>query len=77
MKRLMVAGVMATATIALSDLGIAPAHADAMEVDGNYATLADCQADGPQTRATQNGGSYAHWSCHKGEDGLYYMYLSN
>jgi len=72
MKTLMVTGV-----VVLGVLGTATAHADAIQVEGNYATLADCQADGPQAKATQNGGSYSHWSCHQGEDGLYYLYLSN
>lgn len=56
--------------------GAGIATADAIQVEGNYATLADCQADGPTMRVTQSGGPYAHWSCHKGEDGLYYLYLS-
>lgn len=56
--------------------GAGIASADAVQVEGNYATLAACQADGPNLRLTQSGGPYAHWSCHQGQDGLYYLYLS-
>lgn len=61
----------------LVPFGAGTAHADAIQVEGDYATLADCQADGPTARITQNDGAYSHWSCHRGEDGLYYLYLSN
>ncbi len=56
-------------------VGAGIAGADAVQVEGNYATLADCQADGPALRISQSGGPYSHWSCHQGEDGLYYLYL--
>ena len=55
--------------------GAGIAGADAVQVEGNYATLADCQADGPALLISQSGGPYSHWSCHQGEDGLYYLYL--
>ena len=66
----------ALAGVGLASLGMGTASADAVQVDGNYATLAACQADGPHVQITENNGGYAHWSCEQGEDGLYYLYLS-
>lgn len=74
MVKVIVGGALTLALGAGTGAGIA--SADAVQVEGNYATLADCQADGPSLRLTQSGGPYAHWSCHKGQDGLYYLYLS-
>ena len=76
--------VMTGATLALGGLmtlamglGIAPASADQVQVDGNYSTLAACQADGPEVQIAQNNDAYTTWQCAQGDDGLYYLYLSN
>ncbi|MFM8600418.1 MAG: hypothetical protein ACKOB8_15655 [Mycobacterium sp.] len=57
--------------------GIGIAAADSVQVDGNYATLAACQADGPEVQIAQNNDAYSAWQCTQGDDGLYYLYLTN
>ncbi|MCW1958431.1 MAG: hypothetical protein KIH64_007770 [Mycobacterium sp.] len=75
MKKITIASALALG--GLMSAGAGTAAADAIQVDGNYATMAACQADGPQVQITEDNGAYTHWSCHQGEDGLYYLYLSN
>jgi hypothetical protein len=65
---LLVGGMMTTA------VGIA--NADQILVEGNYATLAACQADGPHVEVV-HGGNWTHFQCVQHDDGLWYLYLSN
>lgn len=64
-----VAGLMA--------LGTGVASADVIQVEGNYSTMAACEADGPHVQIAENDGAYSQWSCQQGDDGLYYLFLSN
>ena len=74
MKRI----IVAAATLGgLMCAGVGVAAADTIQVEGNYATIEACQADGPHVQITENDGAYSQWSCQQGEDGLYYLYLSN
>lgn len=75
MRKILIAAVLSGG--GLLSVGAGVAAADGVQVDGNYATMAACQADGPEVQITENDGGYTHWSCHQGEDGLYYLYLSN
>ncbi|MCB0932048.1 MAG: hypothetical protein KDB71_09150 [Mycobacterium sp.] len=75
MKR-MIFGAAFVGTVLGTSLGTGTASADVTQVEGNYATLAACQADGPHVQITEDNGAYSHWSCEQGEDGLYYLYLS-
>ena len=75
MMKTLIAAAVAAAGLMTAGQGVAVA--DAIQVEGNYATLAACQADGPNVQITENNGAYSHWSCSQGEDGMYYLYLSN
>lgn len=71
---------MAAAALALGGLisaGAGVATADTIQVEGNYATMEACQIDGPNVQITENNGAYSQWSCQQGDDGLYYLFLSN
>ncbi len=78
MKKLLfgAASVAGGVVLSMAGPGLGTASADTIQVEGNYATLAACQADGPHVQITENNGAYSHWSCDQGEDGLYYLYLS-
>ncbi len=67
----------AAAAAGLMSLGLGVASADVVQVDGSYATMAACQADGPHVQIAEDNGAYSQWSCQEGDDGLYYLYLSD
>ncbi len=72
--------IVAAATLAMGGLmavGVGVAAADSVQVEGNYSTLAACQADGPHVQITENDGAYSQWNCQQGDDGLYYLFLSS
>ena len=69
MKTMMIA---ALAMGAFTVLAPAVANADDFEIDGNYATMAACQADGAV--GAGNAG-YSTYTCTQGADGLYYLAL--
>ena len=75
MMRMIAAGTMAAG--ALLTLGLGVASADEVQVEGNYATLEACQADGPAVEIARNDADYTHWDCRQGDDGLFYLYMSN
>jgi hypothetical protein len=56
-------------------LGVA--HADTVQVEGGYATLAACQADGPNVEIAHHDQLYSQWDCRLDDDGLWYVWLSN
>ncbi len=72
-------GVAATALVLTGWMttAIGVAHADEVEVDGSYSTLAACQTDGPHVEIERNDAAYTHWDCREGNDGLYHLWLSN
>ena len=53
------------------------AGADVVQVEGSYSTEAACVADGPHVQITENNGAYSQWGCQLGDDGLYYLFLSD
>ena len=53
------------------------AHADEIQVDGVYSTLAACEADGPHAQLAVDDHIWTHWDCRQHEDGLYYLYFTN
>ena len=61
----------------LMSLGVGVAAADEVQVDGNYATLAACEIDGPEVQIADNNDAYTGWECRLGDDGLYYLFLTN
>jgi hypothetical protein len=75
MMRTLAAGMLAAG--ALLTLGLGVAQADEVQVEGNYATLEACQADGPNVELAQGDANYTHWDCRQGDDGLFYLYMSN
>ncbi|MGF6882784.1 hypothetical protein ABIA39_001726 [Nocardia sp. GAS34] len=74
MKNILVTGAIA---IGLAAAGTGIASADEVQVEGNYSTLAACQADGPHVEVTRNNDKWTKWDCRQGDDGLFYLYLSN
>jgi hypothetical protein len=74
-KRMIAAAALTTG--GLLTLGVGVAHADEVQVEGNYATLEACQADGPNVEITYDNDAYSHWDCRPGDDGLFYLFLSN
>lgn len=75
MKRMIAAAALTAG--GLLTLGVGVAHADEVQVEGNYATLEACQADGPHVEITYDNDAYSQWDCRQGDDGLFYLYLSN
>ncbi len=75
MKRMIAAGALAAG--GLLTLGLGVAQADEVQVEGNYATIEACQADGPNVEINYDNDAYSHWDCRQGDDGLFYLYLSN
>ncbi|HQE14912.1 MAG TPA: hypothetical protein PLD01_07535 [Mycobacterium sp.] len=76
--RILGAALMAGGVVAgLLALGTGVASADVIQVEGSYSTLAACQADGPHVQIAENDGAYTQWACEQGDDGLYYLFLSN
>ena len=51
---------------------LAPTVANADDVEGNYATMAACQADGAVGAGNEG---YSTYTCTQGDDGLYYLSL--
>jgi hypothetical protein len=76
--RILGAALVAGGAVAgLMALGTGVASADVIQVEGNYSTMAACEADGPHVQIAENDGAYSQWSCQQGDDGLYYLFLSN
>lgn len=73
MTRLLTAGLIALA--GLMTAGVAVASADEVEVEGNYSSLAGCQADAPNVEITHNDHLYNHWDCRMGGDGFWHVWL--
>jgi hypothetical protein len=74
MKKTILAGLLAVGGLMISPVGIA--NADQVLVNGNYATLTACQADGPHVEV-DHPGNFTHFQCSQHDDGLWYLYLSN
>jgi len=72
MKTMMIAALAVGGFLAGSS---AVANADA-QVEGSYATVAGCEADGAGGQFT-GGGAYANYYCQQGDDGLFYLFLTN
>ena len=77
MKTYAYAYASAIAAGSLLFAGAGVAGADSVQVEGNYSTLAACQADGPHVQITTDNDAYAHWNCQQGDDGLYYLFLAD
>jgi hypothetical protein len=73
-KKIVAAGLLAFG--GLMTTAVCNANADEIQVEGNYATLAACQADGPHVEVNVPG-NWTHYSCVQHSDGLWYLYLSN
>ncbi|MEV6771489.1 hypothetical protein AB0N05_22980 [Nocardia sp. NPDC051030] len=74
----MIKTVLAAGTLALAVVagGTAIASAEEAQVEGNYSTLAACQADGPNVQVNRDNNSWTTWDCRQGNDGLFYLFLS-
>lgn len=75
--KIFVAATVAAGGVLAAGLGAGVAGADIIQVDGSYSTLAACQVDGPNVQIAENNGAYSQWSCQEGDDGLYYLFLSD
>jgi hypothetical protein len=75
MRQIIAAAALALGGLATIAVGVA--HADAVQVEGAYATLPACQADGPQVEIAHNDAAFTHWDCRLDDDGLWYVWLSN
>jgi hypothetical protein len=69
------------AAVALAFVGVfttanAVAHADAVEVEGSYATVEACRADGPHVHLAVDDAKYPYWSCQQGDDGYWHVWNS-
>jgi hypothetical protein len=73
MKSLAFAALVAGSWIIASS---AIANADS-QVEGNYATIEACQADGANGQFTGPDSGASSYYCEQGADGLYYLYLTN
>lgn len=75
----MIKSIVAVGLIALGAAvtGAGIAAAEEVQVEGNYATLAACQADGPSVQVDKDNSKWTAYDCRQGGDGLYYLYLSN
>ncbi|MGY2061832.1 hypothetical protein ACW9HQ_43735 [Nocardia gipuzkoensis] len=73
-KTIVVAGSVAFGIVAA---GAGLAAAEEIQVEGNYATEAGCNTDAPGVELAKDNGKYTHYQCRQGNDGLWYLYLSN
>ncbi|KKC02038.1 hypothetical protein [Mycobacterium nebraskense] len=75
MKMACAAGLLALAGLLTTGVGVA--SADEIEVEGNYSSLAGCEADAPNVEITHNDHLYTHWDCRQGSDGFWHVWLLN
>ena len=70
---------LAIAALAAGGIIIAvPAVANAdSQVEGSYATLAGCEADGAGGQFTGPGADGTSFYCNQGDDGLYYLFITD
>ena len=73
MKPMMIAALAAGGFLLASP---AVANADS-QVEGSYATLAGCEADGAGGEFTGPGSGATSYYCQQGDDGLYYLFLTD
>jgi hypothetical protein len=73
MKTMMIAA-LATGGFLMATTAVANADS---QVDGSYATMAACQADGSGGEFTGPGADATSFYCNQGDDGLYYLFLTN
>jgi hypothetical protein len=73
MKTMMIAALAMGGFLMASS---AVANAD-VQVEGSYATLAACEADGSEGDSSALGADGANYYCNQGDDGLYYLFLSD
>jgi hypothetical protein len=74
MRKTVAAGVLAFCGLMTTGVGVS--YADEIQVEGNYATQAACEIDGPHVEVNHPG-TFTHFSCAQHSDGLWYLYLSN
>jgi hypothetical protein len=75
MRMAFAAGMLALGGLMTTAVGVA--HADEVEVDGNYSSEAGCLADAPHVELTFNDHLYTHYSCRFGPDGFWHVFLNN
>lgn len=75
MRKVFVAGLLVVT--GMMTTGLATANADEIEVNGDYASQAGCQADAPNVEITHNDHLWTHWDCRFGNDGFWHVWLSN
>ncbi|WP_374023253.1 hypothetical protein [Mycobacterium sp. HNNTM2301] len=75
MKMACAAGLLTLAGLLTTGVGVA--GADQVEVEGNYSSLAGCEADAPNVEITHNDHLYTHWDCREGSDGFWHVWLLN
>ncbi len=73
-RKVVLAGAVA---LGMSTAFAGVASAEEVQVEGNYATAAACNADGPHVQVDRDNNKWTHFDCRQGNDGLWYLYLSN
>jgi hypothetical protein len=74
MRKTIAAGALAFSGLMTTGVGVS--NAEEIQVEGNYATQAACEVDGPHVEVNHPG-TFTHFSCQQHADGLWYLYLSN
>jgi hypothetical protein len=75
MRMAFAAGMLALGGLMTTAVGVA--HADEVEVDGNYSSESGCLADAPHVELAHNDHLYTQYNCHFGSDGFWHVILSN
>ncbi|WP_301148887.1 hypothetical protein [Mycobacterium simiae] len=75
MSRVIAAGFLALGGLMTVAVGVA--HADEVEVEGNYSSERGCLADAPHVELTHNDHLYTQYSCRFGPDGFWHVWLNN
>ena len=74
MKTLVIAALAVGGAVFASP---ALANAEPSQVEGNYATLEACEADGAGGQFTGPGADGTSFYCNQGDDGLYYLFITD
>lgn len=73
MKCIMIAALAVGGAV----LASSPVAGADSQVEGSYATLAACEADGSGGEFTGPGADGTSFYCNQGDDGLYYLFITD
>ncbi|RDI51544.1 hypothetical protein [Nocardia mexicana] len=72
-KKILAAGLLALGVVGV---GSAAAHAGEVATEGSYSTIEACDAEGKNGKF-QGDAQYTGYECRPGDDGLFYLFLTN